>query len=298
MAESAEQIDIQDADEHWYALISASPRPETGECANVGLVVGNGTVASLNYVPHLPRLCGLAAPDEVRVYEQLLEALAESVRRRERTGVSDLPALLGPQLSLQPRRRLYRQPSDALLEQLRERFLAAARPGPLVDGEDALVARSVAQLDEQLGVVRRPGVLVYADVRPRALYEGKLDRFVPFRVPRLARALRGPRRDVLVDSLAITADDDTKDVRAVAFRIAQAFYTYQVSLKSIIRSHAAREIRTVGVLQRSSAQGSIDTAELRAFVLDAWGHHGEVIDGNATDATAALDGFAAWAATP
>ncbi|GJG84860.1 hypothetical protein tb265_00410 [Gemmatimonadetes bacterium T265] len=294
----AEQTDIQDADEHWYALISASPRPETGESANVGLVVGNGTVAYVDYLPHLPRLCGLAATDEVRVYEQLLAALAESVRRRERTNVADFPALLGPQLTLEPRRRLYRQPNDNLIRQMQERFLAAARPGPLLDGEDALVARSVAQLDEQLAAVRRRGVLVYEDVRPRSLYEGKLDRYVPFRVPKLARALRGARGDVLIDSLAITADDDTKDVRAVAFRIAQAFYTYQVSLKPIIRAYAAREIRTVGVLQRSSAQESIDTAELREFVRDAWGHHGEVIDGNATDATAALDAFAAWAEAP
>lgn len=289
----AEQIDIQDAEEHWYALISASPRPESGESANVGVLVGNGTLAHVAYLPSLPRLCGLAAADEVRVYEQILAAVADAVRRRERISAADLPAILGPQLALSPRRRLYRQPNDALLQQLQERFLAAPRPGPLLDGEDALVARSVALLDEQLAVVRRRGVLVYEDVRPKSLYEGKVD--VAFRVPKLSRALRGPRGDVLVDSLAITTEDATKDVRAAAFRIAQAFYAYD-QLKPRIRAFAGREVRTVGVLQRAPAHDSIDTAELRAFVRDAWGHHAEVIDGNERDATAELDVYGAWAA--
>ena len=89
-----------------------------------------------------------------------------------------------------------------------------------------LVARSAEQLDRVIQQARPRGI-IQSDVRPRTLYEGKVDREVPFHVPRLARALRGQHRDVLVDSVLVEAETLESAIRRATTRINRAFFLYR-----------------------------------------------------------------------
>jgi hypothetical protein len=280
-------------EKYWYSLVSASPMPENGERANVAVLVGNGRVSAIRYHEQLPRLAGIAATDEINVYQAVLKEISEQVRSRGMP-IESIQGILSPQMEIGKRRELQRAPDDALLDRLVSRFLAAPRQPARETNMEALVRKSMTRLDAQLARARPRGVLVQNDVRPGNLYEGKLDRYVPFHVPKLARALRGIGKDVLLDSLVIEDTHEIADVRVAAGRIGQAFYAYQRKLKPLIQQFANRDIRVIGVLQPGLPTDSADTRALREYIRDTWKRDAEVIDGNEQDVETELRQASKW----
>ena len=271
---------FQDVDPraHWYALVSAAPAPETGESVNVAVLFGNGRPVHLRYLERLPRLSGIAAADEINVFEAVLSAVATKISHGAE--LSDIALMMAPQMFLKEPRALFQELSDALVERIAQRYLTTPKAPPREINMDALIAKSTTLLDEQIARAKRKGVLVQRNVRPKTLYEGKLDRFVPFTVPKIARALRGFGRDVLIDSLVVDQDQPPATIRMAAGRIGHAFFAYDAKLKPIIRQYAGREIRTLGILQPVKATDSRDTLELRDYIRDSWSKHAIVVDAN------------------
>ncbi len=278
----------------WYSLVAAAPVPETGECVNVAVLFGNGRATHLRYLDSLPRLAGLAAADEINVFQTMLQSVAETVNGRG-VDVEQVRAMIAPQLSVHPPRRLFQAVTESLVERIAVRYLSTPKAPAREANLEAIVRRSLAKLDDEIGQVRRPGLLVYENVRPKTLYPGRLDRIVGYRVPRLARALRsmGPR-DVLVDSLVVDEGQDRGDTHKAVGRISQAFFAYDTQLRRHIRQFAGREIRLVGILQPGISGESPDTRALRDFIKDEWSHHAEVVDGNEKNIPVELGKFVDW----
>ena len=278
---------------HWYALVSVAPRPETHEAANVAVVFGNGRAYHLAYLNHLPRLCGIAAADEIRVYESILEHCAKAIR----TGIEpvELKGILGAQMALRPPTALYAEPTAEMMDRISARFLSAPkaihRPN-----EEAIARISTQHLDRVLDRIDHHGIPVDTDVRPNKMYGDKIERHIKgHRVPRLARALRGFGRDVLIDSLQIEPSYAARDVREVSGRIAEAFYLYERYLRQVIRARANRDIRLVGVLHPIPDDSPQHVRDLRDFAGDSWIHHNAiVIDGSATAIETGLREQANW----
>ena len=278
----------------WYALVAATPRPESGEAANVAVLFGNGRAYGLRFVERLPRLCGIAAADEINVYEAVLRSVNETIGRQG-LELTTVAAMLAPQMAVQPPRPLLRDADDMILEQLARRFLAAPSEPARETNPEALITKSLTKLDDELARVKGRGVSVQRNVQPSTLYEGRLDRFVPYAVPRISRALRGFSRDVLIDSLLVDSEHDVANIHRAASRIGHAFYSYDRKLRSLIREYSGRELRTVGVLQPGRPDDSQETVELREYISDTWSQHARVVDGNKEDIVAALTAEAEWA---
>jgi hypothetical protein len=266
--------------------VAVAPKPETGESANVAILLGNGRLFRMTYVDRLPRLCGIAAADEIAVYEAVLQSLAERVNRG--IALEDLQPMLGSQMKLSDPRALFVEPTDELLERLSKRFLHAPRVVQS-HNEDAIIRRSTTRLDAAIAGADRRGVLIADDVRPNSMYE-KIERHMRgHRIPKIARAIRGFHRDVLIDSISIESAYEKRDMREVAMRIQEAFYVYDKRLRTLIRQHANTEIRTVGVLHALSHDASEDLLDFRDFVRDTWKQqHANVIDGSTTDVPTAI----------
>lgn len=276
---------------HWYSLVSVSPRPETGESANVAVVIGNGRAYHLAYLDRLPRLCGLARADEIRLYEQVLRACKERVAR----GLDpvELAGLLGPQLRVKSAVPLYAEPSATLIDTLVQRFLAAP---VAATSEHTIVRRSGQLLDGVIGRIEASGAIVIRQVRPNTLYGDRIERFTRgHRVPRLARALRGYRRDVLLDSIAIERRFSVPSTREVASRISEAFWLYDTKLRPIIRERTGTDLRLIGVIHPVPEDAEQYRLDLRDWVRDTWKHHGAtVLEGTPEDVARALQEEAAW----
>lgn len=275
---------MPDVGSHWYSLIAASPNPETEEAANVAVVVGNGLATRLVFNKDLPRLCGLASADDVAVYRTILESIEDSVNRGiDRT---QLQGLLGSQLRIMRQRALYREPTDEVLSRLKSQFLE--RPKGLSDeaAAKALVRRSTNAL---AGILRKStprSAEITERVTPRKLYEHKLDQYVGYRIPRLARAVRLADKDVLIDSVLVEAETVGRPLSIATSRVSQAFFAYK-QLRSTIQRYANRDIVLIGVLHR----GRTDNATVkirRDWVKHTWTPDSEVIDGNEVDVAGAL----------
>jgi hypothetical protein len=287
-----EQLSIP-GPKYWYSLIGASPKPENGESANVAVVLGNGRLFRLEYLERLPRLAGIAAPDEIGVYQAVLETIAERVSRG--FSVEDLRTMLGSQLHMSEPRELFVEPTDDLIRRLKQRFLRAPKLTTL-ENEDAIIRRSVAMLDTSIEQAGRRGVLIQQDVRPSNLYPNRIERFTKgHRVPKLARAIRGHGRDVLIDSIVIDPLYERRDMFEVVSRIDLAFFLYDQRLRSAIRSLATTEIHTVGVIHSEEPELPEHLVDLRNFVRDNWSRHGaNVIDSSEIDPSIGIADEIAW----
>jgi hypothetical protein len=281
-----------DPNRYWYSLVAASPAPETGESVNVAVLFGNGQAVHLAYRDHLPRLCGIAAADEINVYEAVLSSVAKRVGQG--LDVATVAGMLAPQMFLKAPRLLLQDLSDSLIETIRDRYLTTPQGPPASLNVDALVRKSVARLDRTINELKPTGVIVQRNVRPSTLFEGKLDRFVPFTVPKLARAFRGFGRDVLIDSLEVDDLQATANVRVAAARIGQAFFAYDQKLRPLVRDYAGREFRTLGILHPANAEESANTLELREYIKDSWAQHATVVDGTHEDILRELRAQADW----
>lgn len=278
---------------YWYALIAASPTPETEEAANVGVVVGNGEAVQLGYVPGLPRLCGLASGAEVEVYEAILASVTDRVRRG--VPVPELEAMVGPQLRVMQQRALYRTPSDDVLRQLCQRYLERPPRDPsAAEVERALTRRSERCLASALDSVVPLGAEVVARARAAKLYGTRLDRHVGYKVPVISRAVRSHHRDLLIDSIVVEPSTRGKPLRQTVARVGQAFWAYNKPLRPLIREFTQREVRLVGVVHRGDPDDDADTRFAREYVKHAWGQDALVIDGNAQDVAGELRGHVAW----
>jgi hypothetical protein len=280
-------------DHHWFSLVGASPSPESGESVNVAVVFGNGRAYGLRYLHRLPRLAGIAAADEVNVYEAVLHHVAEQIDRGAPLDL--LRPMLAPQMLVSEPKALHRMPDDELMESIVASYLSAPKEPERTVNLEALIRKSTARLQSQIEQLQIKGLMVQQNVRPHNLFAGKLDRVVPFRVPKLARALRGFSRDVLVDSLVIESSQDRGTIRMATARIGEAFFAYDAKLKHLVRAHTRRELRTVGVLHPGSRDDSADIQALRDYIRDHWSKHATVIDGNEQDVVAALREHGEWA---
>lgn len=277
----------------WYSLVAASPIPERGEAVNVAVLLGNGAPYAIRFLDRLPRLACIAASDEINVYQAVLEGIAEAIEHG--ATLESLAVTLGPQMFLRKPRALFHEPSAELFDRLERQFLAPPSQPVRRINEEALIRRSLAKLDEEIAKSRIKGVTVAHRVRPKSLYEGKLDRYVAFRVPPIARALRSFGRDVLLDGLVVEETHDPVALRSSVSRIGQAFYAYD-KLRKVIRERTSREIRTVGVLQPGSPSDSEDTRAMREFIKEMWSHHALVIDGDQESIEAQLHEQMKWVA--
>lgn len=278
---------------YWYALIAASPTPETEEAANVAVVVGNGHAVQLGYVPGLPRLCGLASAAEAEVYEAILASVTDRVRRG--VAVPELEAMVGPQLRVMRRRALYRTPSDALLKQLCSRYLERAPSDPAAEAARALVRRSERRLATELERASVPiGFEVLARVRPVKLYGTRLDKYVSYTVPALSRAVRSAQRDLLIDSVLVEPGTRGRPLNQTATRVGKAFWAYRRRLRPFIRELAQRDVRVVGVVHAGTPGDDADTLFAREYVKHLWGQDAFVIDGNEQDVAGELRAQMAW----
>ncbi|HYD54553.1 MAG TPA: hypothetical protein VEA99_18105 [Gemmatimonadaceae bacterium] len=275
---------------YWYSLIAASPNPESEESANVAVVVGNGRATRLEFLDHLPRLCGLATREDVAVFQTILGELAEQVNRG--MDPTELQALLGPQLRVMRTRQLFRAPSDDLLSRLKSQYLERPIGMSVADATRALLRRSTARLDDALANATGRVIDITPRATPRRLYGHKLDRHVGYRVPPVARAVRLPDVDVLIDSILVEPETRGRPLNQAAVHVSRAFFAYS-RLRPIIRAVANRDVATIGVLHASRASDDTETLQRREWVRHIWSADATVIDGNeydvATELRARLD---------
>jgi hypothetical protein len=277
---------------HWYALISASPRPEAGEAVNVGVLYGNGAPVHLDYVEQLPRLVGLVAPEELYLFRGILSAIAERVE----TG-ADLPTLrstIGPQLRISPPHELFKAPSEQVFSLLRHRYLTTPTAREALREETRLVQRSEKRLDRLLGGVVRFGLDIVEDVTFDKLYASKREELPTVRVPRLARAFRGHARDLLVDGVLIEAQTADFAVRSATTRVSRAFWYYD-RLRQAIQTVDGREIRTVGVLLTRPKEHAPEVIEARDYIRHVWERDALVVDSSQPDGQDVLREQMVWA---
>jgi hypothetical protein len=205
--------------------------------------------------------------------------------------------MLAPQMIVRSPRALLREPSEELIDRIVKQYLAEPLQPTRRINIDALIHRSLVKLDREIEATRVRGVLIYKQVRPKNFYEGKLDRYVPFTVPPISRALRGVNgRDVLLDSLVVEEGVDPVALRSAVTRISQAFWAYDEKLGDLIKTRANREIRTVGILQPIEGETTQNLLTTRDFIRETWSHHADVITGNQEDIRARLREHMGWVA--
>lgn len=255
-------------DDAWFALVAATPQPEAGEAVNVGIIYGNGVPSRLEFLEGLPRLSGLVRPDEVGLIQEVMRTAAQ----RLVSGVS-LEALrtsLSPQLRVSRPRGLFRLPDDKTAQVLRERYLAATPRVERGVAEDvALRKQSEHDLDRVVSRVSRLGMDVVRNARFEKLYKERPAWSEQVRVPRLARALRGDRRDILIDSVLVQPMKVNQAIAVATSRIGRAFWYYK-RLKGDIRAASGRDVITVGVLLDGHTDGEREVVEARDYIKHTW----------------------------
>lgn len=251
----------------WYALVSASPRPESGEAVNIGLIVGNGGPVQLEYLRKLPRLKSLVTPEELAVYGEVLDGL----ERRIQTGaeLSTLRSLAGPQVRISEPRALYRRPDKATLATLRRQFIDV--PGRLEGLRAAGEQRSATEelLDSLLIPVIPLGLRPERRMSAEHLYPDLPGDLTQVRIPNVARAVRSEQRDLLIDGAVIEPTKLDVSIKNATGRVARAFWYYG-RLRDSIRRYARRDVQTVGVLFNGKASESQDVADAEAFIRHVW----------------------------
>lgn len=220
------------SDNGWIALVAASPEPESRERVNIGLLFGNGEPNRLEFIDGLPRLAGLVPPDELLVYESLLRAAAEQLTDGHELSV--LQTVLAPQIRISEPRALYRPADDAVVALLRGRYLARRRPGPhkMPTADLQLQHATEVELDRIIGSIARLGVKVTRNPRIERLYPDALAS-EGFTVPRIARALRGDRRDLLVDSVQVIDGRIRAAIGDATARVGRAFWHYKTLRQAV-----------------------------------------------------------------
>jgi hypothetical protein len=255
----------------WYSFVTASPLPETGEAVNVGVVIGNGEIDQVAFAPGLPRLGGLVRLSERKAYEDVLRVVQEDARRG--IDLDSLKATIGPQMQIGVRRELRYAPDKPIVDILIRRYLAGAG-FPTQEDEAKLVWRSRKELDEAIARVVNIS-MERIEERPSAqsLYPN-VSAFRDKKVPRLGRALVGPRRDLLIDALILEPGKTTLAVRSATQRIGRAFWYYD-RYKADIRIETGKELRLVGVLINNDGDSS-EVADASAYIEENWKQHAEV----------------------
>lgn len=255
------------APQWWYSVISAAPRPETAERVNVGLLLGNGR-PRVEFVPGLPRLAGLVAPDELAVFSTILESLTQSVA--DGVDIAVLRQFAGPQLQIGSPKTLYVEPGDKIVRSLLRNLLES----PHLQGSwaEQRVARTEGEheLDRLIGSVV-PAVGLRVERRPtlQKLYEQLPAKIAEMRFPSLARALRAPRRDILLDSVSVGTNDPLAAIRIATTRVGRAFWYYK-RLRPEIEGSTGREVRTVGILLNGIPHKSSQITEAREYITHVW----------------------------
>lgn len=264
------------ADKWWYAPIWASPRPESAERVNVGLLLGDGRVR-VEYLPGLPRLASLVAPDELAVFGEIMESLQQSVANEEKADLAALRLMAGPQLQIGDPRRLYAEPNEDTLRYLVRGLLQSPRLKATLAEHRAERSKSDQELDRLIGAVV-PAVGLRVEHRPtlQKLYEHLPSAIAEAKLPQLARAVRSQRRDVLMDSVLVDPHDPIAAVRKATSQAGRAFWYYN-RLRREIESTTGRQVRTIGVLLNGTPEKSSNVVEAREYIAHVWKQDADLV---------------------
>lgn len=281
------------ATEWWYSLIRAAPQPESGEAVNVAVIVGNGALEGLTFEPGLPRLAPLCSRRDRLVYDGILRQVAKEIT--EYGSLQDLLQALGPQLMVSEQRRLFGRPDAGTLSGLRRRFLVQAH-----ETEDEHEARVLMEgrkrLANEISRKARLGIReIVEHPTPARLYRRHSEWAAGIRIPKLGRAVRGDRRDLLID--AVMLDPSPRGLRTAievaTARIHRAFWYYR-KLRAEIGELEQREIRTTGMLITPPGAEGPEVRDARDFILSEWHRTADhVID--TRDGSTDLEKDLAWA---
>ena len=249
----------------------------------------------MQFLHALPRLAGIAQPEEIRAFEAVLTYCAEQVRRG--VDIAELKGMLGPQIALREPVALYDEPSDSLFDAIVDRYLAAPRRDRAAQ-QRRILRESSEQLDELLEGVAYPRAAVVRNATPNRLYSDRIERYVRgHNVPRMARAIRAFRRDVLINSMRFDPTYRPRDLRDYASRIDDAFFVYDRYLREVVRDRLNTDIRLVGVLHPLPDAAPQHLIDLRDRTADTWrSRHAVVLEGSEGDIAAGLQAEATWAA--
>ncbi len=277
----------------WFCLISALPDPEVEEQVTVALLFGNGRVAKLEFEPSLPRLKCLVPPSRVALFRDVLMELEKRVQVFE--SLESVEMAVGPMLAVSRPRGLFRVPDRATVSALRKTYLTSPRR----TASSRERTRHLALVDRLLeGPYQKYGFGVSRLKRPQAaeLYPRASDRIRAATIPRLDRAFRSSRRDLLVGGVSVTSRAPTNALRNPGVRLGKAFWAYRTG-REAIREVEGRDLRTVGlVFARENGTGS-DVAEVAAYLKHVWAADADcVIDAREASAEATLGEQLEWVA--
>jgi len=282
------------ASEWWYALLGANPRTEAEELVNVGIITGNGRPVHVEHIPGLPRLSTLVSESQREAYEDLVSAVGARVASG--TDLATLRVIVGPQLVIGQPRRLLREPDDAIIALLRRRFLDLPKDR-FVRELSAVMNRSEREIDS---VIQKHVPAVGIQFHRRAVF-GRLYpelRDAP-KVPPIARAIRGDRRDILVDGVYIEEGRAKDAVRAAATRIGRAFWYYR-KLRDQVRTVIGHDLQTIGVVSFSAETAvSDEVLEARDYISHVWRQDADlVVDASQPESAIELGERMAWLVAP
>jgi hypothetical protein len=279
----------------WYALIAASPRPETSELVNIGLLLGDGGPSRVEFLLDLPRLTSLVAQDELTVFAEIMEGLRQAAA--EGMDINVLRQVAGPQLRIGEPRHLYVEPDDSTVRSLVKGLLESPRKRRAQAEQRIMRSKTEHELDRLIGgVVTAVGLRVERRPTLQKLYEDLPPSITEARLPSLSRALRSQRRDVLLDSVLVEEHDPLAAIRIATTRVGRAFWYYK-RLRAHLEKTSGREVRTIGVLLNGVPHKSSQVTEAREYINHIWSQDADlVVDVERKEDLAALRKQMQWLA--
>lgn len=264
------------ASKWWYAPIWASPRPESAERVNVGLLLGDDKLR-VEYLPGLPRLASLVAPDELAVFGEIMESLQQTVASAKEADLTALRLMAGPQLQIGDPKRLYTELDEDSFRHLARALLQSPRLKTTLAAFRAERSKSERELDRLIGRVV-PAVGLRVERRPtlQKLYEHLPSAISEVKLPQLARAVRSQSRDVLMDSILVDMHDPIAAVRKATSQVGRAFWYYN-RLRAEIESTTGRQLRTVGVLLNGTPEKPSNVVEAREYIAHVWKQDADLV---------------------
>jgi hypothetical protein len=256
-------------DKQWFALISAAPKPETHESVVVGLVIGTGRRINVEYLKSLPRLACLVSPTEVAVYRAAIQLVGERLQSKDELGL--VRSLVGPHLLISEPRQIYCDVTPKLVQRLRRDYLAVSRKEPREEGFRSYSRELYTRLDSLItSVVPLMPMRLERRPTPDKLYPSLPGSIFRSDVPPLHRAIRGPRRDLLIGGVVVADSADPLDpIRGPTVRVSKAFWQYRQA-KEALQRHTGRDIRTVGVLLNGSEAPMPAVLDAKQYIRHLW----------------------------
>jgi hypothetical protein len=257
---------IKPNDHWWYAVVSASPDPEVGDIVNVAVITGRGEYGEVDFIKELPKLSCLVGSTHTGLYRAVLSEL--NTQACAGTPIGMLRSTFGPQLRISEPRRLRTSATSKVRQQLRHRYLEAAKSRAA--REAGVSARAVTR--RKLDALITPYLpLVKVDYRKTARAERLYPdarAFFANPVPPLDRALRTRAKDLLIGAVSVGQGHPISQSRDTVARVQQAFWQYRQAREEI-EEQSGRRLRLLGVV--IAEDDASMTMEGRELALHMWG---------------------------